>query len=787
MPVGSIESYNSEREEWSSYTERFDQYALANGIEEEKKIVAVFLTVVGPETYSLLRDLLTPARPSDLKYKELVDVLKSHYSPKPLVIAERFHFHNLSQKEGESIADYVARLKKASERCQFKEFLEEALRDRFVCGLRSSEIQRKLLSEEELKFIKAVEIARACEAAEKQASTFTHGAAPSSHKINVIPRKEFGERGERKPAPKPCFRCGENHSPQTCRFKDQQCRNCSKTGHIAKVCRKSKKNSTESRKNGVHRVNVIPAKAKQEAEELALFNIKQMTTDDPIVVNLTINDVPISMELDTGASVSICSEEIWREKFSDVGLHPSDVKLNTYTGEKLNVLGQAQVRIKYEGQSAEVPVMVIAGGGPALFGRNWLNSIKLNWGSIKRVTRELDHILSDHKQVFEEGLGTLKGVKANLSVKADSNPKFFKPRPVPFALKDKIGEELDRLEGMGVLEKVEYSEWAAPIVPVKKPDGSIRLCGDYKVTINPVLEVDQHPLPNPEELFVTLSGGKKFSKLDLTQAYQQILLNEKSREFVTVNTHKGLYRPTRLPFGVASATAIFQSKIEQVLQGIPMVVCRVDDILVSGKSDEEHLRNLDEVLTRIANAGLKLKLSKCKFMQPQVEYLGFQLDSFGIHVIDKKVEAIRDAPAPEDQNQLRSFLGMVTYYSKFIPSYSTIISPLTALLHKEAKWKWEDEESAAFNELKSLLANAPVLIHFSNDMPVKLDTDASNYDIGAVISHILPDGQERPIAYASRTLNKSERNYPQIEKEALSIIFGLRSFISICTDVSLRW
>ena len=184
-------------------------------------------------------------------------------------------------------------------------------------------------------------------------------------------------------------------------------------------------------------------------------------------------------------------------------------------------------------------------------------------------------MLEEHKDVFKDELGTMKGVKAKLFVKPGSSPKFFKPRSFPHALKGAIEQELDRLERMGVMEKVRYSEWAAPIVPVVKPDKSIRVCGDYKVTINSALEVDQHPLPNPEELFVSLSGGAKFTKLDLSRAYQQILLDDNSREYVTINSHKGLYRPTRLPFGVASASAIFQSKVEQVLQGIPMVVCRV--------------------------------------------------------------------------------------------------------------------------------------------------------------------------------------------------------------------
>ena len=288
---------------------------------------------------------------------------------------------------------------------------------------------------------------------------------------------------------------------------------------------------------------------------------------------------------------------------------------------------------------------------------------------------------------------------------------------------------------------------------------------------NSVLEVDQHPLPNPEELFVTLSGGEKYTKLDLSRAYQQIQLDEDSREFVTINTHKGLYRPTR------ARRQFFSQKLpEQVLQGIPMVVCRVDDILVSGKNDQDHLDHLNEVSKRLESAGLRLKLSKCKFMQPTVEYLGYRIDAQGLHAIEKKVEAIRNAPAPENQHQLRSFLGMINYYAKFISNYSTITHPLNELPKDGVEWKWSEDQERAFKQLKDKLSSAPVLMHFSEKLPLKLDTDASQYGVGAVISHVLLSGEERPIAYASRTLTKSVRNDAQIEKEALSIIFGLKKF-----------
>ena len=186
----------------------------------------------------------------------------------------------------------------------------------------------------------------------------------------------------------------------------------------------------------------------------------------------------------------------------------------------------------------------------------------------------------------------------------------------------------------------------------------------------------------------------------MSQAYQQILLDEDSREYVTINTHKGLYRPTRLPFGVASASAIFQSKIEQVLQGIPMVVCRVDDILVSGKNDQDHLNNLNEDLTRLKQAGLRLKVEKCKFMKPSVEYLGCRVNMHGLHTIEKKVEAIKNAPAPENQQQLRSFLGMVNYYAKFVSNYSTVVHPLNELLPHNVKWRWTKKDNDAFCALK---------------------------------------------------------------------------------------
>ena len=172
----------------------------------------------------------------------------------------------------------------------------------------------------------------------------------------------------------------------------------------------------------------------------------------------------------------------------------------------------------------------------------------------------------------------------------DAQPKFCKPRSVPLPLKEAIEEELDRLERIGVIEKVAYSRSATPLVCVPKKDGRIRLCGDYKDTLNQVLNVEQYPLPKPEDLFATLAGGDKFTVLDLTQAYQQLLLDDNSRQYVTVNTHRSLYRYTRLPYEVASAPTIFQRVMDTILQGLPGVICYIDDILITGPTDNNTFR-----------------------------------------------------------------------------------------------------------------------------------------------------------------------------------------------------
>ena len=756
----------------TAYVERTQLFLEANEIAEAKH-VAVFLSAIGAKAYALLRNLLAPVSPKEKTFKELVDTLKSHYEPKPLTIAERFHFHRRAQRTDESVKEFAAELRRLSTHCEFGTYLDEALRDRFVCGLGSETTQKRLLTESELTFAKAVEIAHSMEAAAKNARKLQDAGLPQLQKdiCKVTPEVTNG-----------CYRCGKpDHRAAQCPFRGAKCHNCGKQGHIRRMCRQPKKTqSPKGRQTPGHQIKTVQEGDVDSGEHSHVLYAVRIESGQPLEVDLTIEGKPLRMEVDTGAAVSLVSEKTHKSMFAESTLQHSSAQLRTYSGEPIPVLGQVEVEVCYGEQRAKLPLLVVAGEGPCLMGRDWLMEIRLNWREINTVqSRTVAHVLDRHRSLFEPGLGTLQGYEAKIHVDPTAQPRFCKARAVPFSMKSKVEEELKRLQQEGILEPIQFADWAAPIVPVLKSDGkSLRICGDFKLTVNRASKLDRYPIPKIEDLFATLMGGKAFSKLDMSQAYQQLPLEESSKKYTVVNTHRGLFQYNRLPFGISSAPGIFQRVMESLLSGIPGVVVYLDDILVTGPTEEEHLATLDKVLQRLSEAGLRLRKEKCVFLAPSVVYLGHRLDAQGLHPVAEKVKALQEAPSPKSVSELKSYLGLLTYYSKFLPNLSSELAPLYKLLKHNEPWHWKTQQKRAFERSKNLLLSSQLLVHFDPSLEIRLACDASAYGIGAVLSHQMPDGTEKPVGFVSRTLTEAEKKYSQIEKEGLACVYGVKRFHS---------
>ena len=452
------------------------------------------------------------------------------------------------------------------------------------------------------------------------------------------------------------------------------------------MCRSSKKTERQLRRTGPkYRQGRKVVNALEDEGELEIAALDtEKTPKDAIWVSPRINGTKVTMELDTGSAVSVIPVSIFKKQFPKTKLQPTPVHLRTYCGNRLRTLGKTTVAIELNGQKAQDDVYIVDSTGPPLFGRTWLRKLQLDWKEIHSVTaspkERLDKLKERYTEIFKTDLGCLQGVYGSLSLCKDATPKFVKARPVPYALRPKIESELVRMEAEGIVTPIQWSEWATPIVPVVKPNGTVRICGDLKVTVNPQLKVDQYPLPLIDDIFASLAGGKKFSKIDLRSAYTQMKMTDNSKPMLTLNTHRGLFRLNRLAFGIASAPAIWQRAIDQVLSGLTKTRCILDDIIVTGEDDEEHFQNLEAVFKRLQTAGLRVNSKKCRFFADRIEYCGHEVSKDGLRKLKTKIQAIVDAPRPENVSQLRSFLGLLNYYQRFLPDLATTLHPLNNLL-----------------------------------------------------------------------------------------------------------
>ncbi|UYV78825.1 K02A2.6-like, partial [Cordylochernes scorpioides] len=645
-----------------------------------------------------------------------------------------------------------------------------------VCGLYNAKIQNRILSEGDISLAKVIEIALSMEAAEKNTKLFhLEQGEDCVDKLRIERKVESNFQNGK------CKHCGKPHK-EPCRFKEAICFKCNKKGHIASICWSSRRNlrQHQNQPGNIHQIGDQEEEKEYVQKIISVtipeYKINFASSDPPYLMELKVEGNFIKFEMDTGSGLTLISEKDFKNSLQHLKLEKASIIVRTYDGTVVPILGKINVKVECQDITYTLRALVVKGEKRALMGREWINRLKLGCFAVKHMPVEItiEEILKENQALFAETTEPIKGFTFSVNM-CDVNPIFHKARPVPFAIRPAVTEALDKMVAKGYLCEVASSKWATPVVVVPKKNKEIRICCDFKVTLNKYLDTAAYPLPTQQDLFSTLAKGKYFSKLDLRNAYLQLEVDPGTRPLLTINTHKGLFRFKRMPFGLANAPSYFQSVMDRVLSGIGGVICYIDDVLIATASIEEHLALLKTIFARLAKYNIKLKKEKCLFLQKEIEYLGHLVTEEGIRPLDHKVQAIQKAKTPTNISELRSFLGLVNFYGKFIPNLPELLKPLHELLHKKRPWVWTKECGEAIDKCKNSITSERVLVPYDATLPLCLATDASQIGVGAVLSHII-EGQERPIMFASRTLSVAEQNYSQIEKEALAIIYGVTKF-----------
>jgi hypothetical protein len=389
--------------------------------------------------------------------------------------------------------------------------------------------------------------------------------------------------------------------------------------------------------------------------------------------------------------------------------------------------------------------------------------------------RELDRVLSRYPVMNEDPVLTYppeRGVTHKIVLKSDKQPRQRGYRMSELE-RQALGEQLQDLLARGLIQPSK-SPFTSPIIFVRKKDGSLRMCVDYRA-INEITVKDRYPLPRIDELLDRLRGAKIFSKLDLASGYHQVRMDEASIPMTAFSCEKGLFEYRVMPFGLCNAPATFQSMMNEVLSGLEFALVYLDDVLIFSTGEAEHLRHLDTVCQRLQQQELYAQRAKCEFGTDRTEFLGHIVSAAGIECDPRKLAAITSWPEPKSPTEVAAFMGLVNFYRRFAKNLSGVAGPLTALLKKGAEFEWTPEAQLAFDSVKQLLTSAPILMPPDPTLPFTLYCDSSAFANGAVLTQGEGDAQ-RVVAFGSKKLNGAQTRYLNHDKELLSVVTYLQEW-----------
>lgn len=833
----TFDNFDANQESFTSYRNRLDNFlALKQLVGDTDEIrdarVKVLLNSLGSKYFELISTLTAPKSPADHTYDELITILENHLCPKPNVLTEQHRFLSRLQKPDETIPQFVAALRKYTTTCEFncphpdcqRSLSDIFLRAQFIRGLKDATIREKLLQHTERSFEKLYEIATSIEVSKlenretfqkpNESNTSVNKLSQNSKKPNSTTSKSSAKSqpGSSKSKPreqqrsnhqsrththsnKPrvdfaklgikglCLHCAlSNHETRKCN-RDRNslhCASCGKDGHVEKVCV-----TTLTKRQSVHLV---------QEDDFSTFSVNKViidipwTDDSKFVAEVSIEGTPCRFEVDSGSPVSVLPHSMFKKMGISSQLRKTDVQFRTYTKQLFQPLGITTVPVTYNNIKADLDLYVVEPDWTPIIGRKWIRQLHINLLSLPPgpetmlntvanidTTGLVKDLLHKYADVFEEKIGKIPDVICTLPLREGAKPVFLKARPVPYALLDAVNNEIDKLVASGIWEKADFSDWGSPLVIREKPRGGVRICADYKVAVNKQLEPAHYPIPRIEDILNKLQKGNFFVTLDIHQAFLHVEMDKTSQAIQTVSTHRGTFRPTRLNFGIKVAPNEFQRIIDQKIQHLPGTVAYLDDIICQGSTLEECHERLMQLLDVLRANKMHVNVRKCQFFVREIKYLGHTISGRGIERNADKVAAITAAPRPKTVAEVRTYLGLVNYYGKFLKDLSTLLAPLNQLLVKGTEFIWTPACEKAYKEIQRAIISDQVLTPFDPSLPVTLATDASPVGISAVLSHLV-DGEEKPVAFASRTLTATERNYSQLDREATAIYWAIKKF-----------
>ena len=748
--------------EWEVFKEDFAQFLLAVDKDEaaDKVKLALLLRTIGERGKDVYKSFTYETGKSKDNYKDVTDSFDAFCKPRRNLFNARDHFLNCKQKNS-SVDEYAPELRKRARYCEFGDQTETLILHTLVIGLDDTKMVDKIKQRETVDLTTVIGMIRRQEEAAKDASSqisvsvdaIKRYQKPASQKKHTQPATSRGTPSSYFSAK--CTRCGgAHHSLESCPAKGQSCRMCNKLNHFAKCCQ-SRQGQSKSKV------------ARPQCNSLFVGCVSRVNGSSEWTVEARVAGISTKVLLDTGAECNTLPEELATR--GNLRVRPCLTTLYSYSGHQVKPLGQVEVGVEVGEREATLQFLVVPEGRKAVLGGESCLKLQL----VKKVNsvQAAKFNIEEYSDVFQ-GLGCLEG-EHKINIDESVHPVVHSPRRVPEPIRDKVIEELHRMESEGIIFRVdEPTEWVNSLVTVRKPDGSIRICID-PTDLNHAIRREHYPLPTIESIAARIPKAKIFTILDAQKGFWQIQLDRASSLLTTFNSPIGRYAFTRLPFGIKSAPEVFQAAMDRLLEGLDGVAVVMDDILVHAANQEEHDRRLRALLDRCRAKGLKLNKKKCQVSVSEVKYIGHVLSEEGVKADPRKVAAIRELEPPTDKTGVRRIIGMTNYLTKFVPSLSEHLADLRRLTEKKTEFMWTEKENESFNALKERISTLPVLRFYDVSKPVVISVDASKSTIGAVL---LQEG--RPVAYASKSLTATEVNWSQMEKEMRGVVFGAEHFHS---------